>query len=256
MVTAILNGYKRGDRLNEQLEALNNQSVKPSEILLWYNNPGDNSLVNYEIGSKIPAAYCNYNFGVWSRFYFAFNATNDYVVVFDDDTIPGSRWIESCLHTIEKYNGLLGTVGLIYPTPNTADKSSYFERYVRVGWPDGGNNNETMQVDFVGHSWFFRKEWLSYMVKELPNPRYNTCGEDMHFSYMLQKYLGLGTYVPPHPINDKSLWGSLKGGEYGGDAASLWESNQPNITGTPFRQLMNEFFREQRLKGWRLLYEK
>ena len=42
MITVILNGYKRGDNLNEQLEALKNQTVKPDEILLWYNNPGDN----------------------------------------------------------------------------------------------------------------------------------------------------------------------------------------------------------------------
>jgi len=29
-VTVILNGYKRGNQLNEQLEALNNGTVKPS----------------------------------------------------------------------------------------------------------------------------------------------------------------------------------------------------------------------------------
>ena len=45
MITVILNGYKRGDNLNEQLEALKNQTVKPDEILLWYNNPGDNELL-------------------------------------------------------------------------------------------------------------------------------------------------------------------------------------------------------------------
>ena len=49
MITAILNGYKRGDNLNEQLEALKNQTVPPDEILLWYNNPGDNDLLNIMI---------------------------------------------------------------------------------------------------------------------------------------------------------------------------------------------------------------
>jgi hypothetical protein len=49
------------------------------------------------------------------------------------------------------------------------------------------------------------------MVRELPDPKYNTCGEDMHFSYMLQKYAGIPTIVPPHPKSDKSLWGSTKG---------------------------------------------
>jgi GT2 family glycosyltransferase len=40
-ITVILNGYKRGKQLTEQLNALNNGTVKPDEILLWYNNPGD-----------------------------------------------------------------------------------------------------------------------------------------------------------------------------------------------------------------------
>ena len=66
MITVILNGYKRADNLNEQLEALRNQSVQPDEILFWYNNPGDNDLINYDIGTEIAGAYCNYNFGVWA----------------------------------------------------------------------------------------------------------------------------------------------------------------------------------------------
>ena len=84
MVTVILNGYKRGKNLNVQMEALKAQTVQPTEILLWYNNPGDDELINYDIGSEIPAAYCNYNFGVWARFYFAMNAKNPYVCVIDD----------------------------------------------------------------------------------------------------------------------------------------------------------------------------
>ena len=37
-ITVILNGYKRGNQLSEQLDALNNGTVKPNEVLLWYNN--------------------------------------------------------------------------------------------------------------------------------------------------------------------------------------------------------------------------
>jgi hypothetical protein len=39
----------------------------------------------------------------------------------------------------------------------------------------------------------------------------------MHFSYTIQKYLGINTYVPPHPKDDKDMWGSLKAEQYGGD---------------------------------------
>jgi hypothetical protein len=254
MITVILNGYRRPNNLNEQLVALRNQTTPPDEILLWYNNPGEIE-INYDIGTQIPAAYSNYNFGVWARFYFAMNARNPYVCVFDDDTIPGRRWLENCMDTMKTHEGLLGTVGLLYHNPLPPEQSSYFEPYLRYGWVDHGNNDIPVQVDLVGHSWFFKREWLSYMTRELPNPKYNTCGEDMHFSYMLQKYANIKTYVPPHPYNNKELWGSIRG-QYGADNVSLWQTNPDTISGVPFQHAMNEYFREQRLKGWKLVNEK
>jgi GT2 family glycosyltransferase len=255
-ITVILNGYKRKDQLQEQIDALNSGTVKPNEILLWYNYPEDPDLINYEVVSKIPTALNNKNYGVWARFYFALNAQNPFVCVFDDDTIPGSRWLENCLETMKTHEGLLGTVGLLYQSPLPPQQSSYYEPYVRFGWVDNGiQNEETVQVDLVGHSWFFKKEWLSHMLRELPDPKYTTCGEDMHFSYMLQKYANIPTFVPPHPKNDKSLWGSIKG-KYGDDEVSLWNSNKPNEQGVAFKYLMNEYFHNQRLKGWKLINEK
>jgi hypothetical protein len=249
MITVILNGYKRGSNLDEQYKALQEQTLQPSEILLWYNNPGTPQGYNTEIGSKIPTAYCTANFGVWARFAFALLAKNEYVCIFDDDTIPGRKWLENCYTTINTTGpGLLGTVGLKYMDPNSY---SYYNRYIRCGWPNP--NSQAQQVDLVGHSWFFRKEWLSDYWRELPEPEYNICGEDMHFSYILQKYRGINTFVPPHPPEDKEMWGSVKGSEYGADEHSLWETNQPATNGTPFKLLMDKYFKEQRKKGWRLI---
>ena len=192
---------------------------------------------------------------MWARFYFALTANNTYVVVFDDDTIPGRKWLENCLETMKTHEGLLGTVGALYLNPLPPEHSSYFEHYVRFGWPELGNNDKPVEVDWLGHSWFFKKEWLSHLVRELPDPKYNICGEDMHFSYMLQKYAGIKTFVPPHPRDDKEMWGSLKGGTYGGDDKSLWETNPQSLNGTPFKTVMNEYFRNQRLDGWKLVME-
>lgn len=255
MITVILNGYKRGSNLDEQLEALKKQTLQPDEILVWYNNPGDNSIINYDIGTEVPVAYCNYNFGVWARFYYALNARNPYICVFDDDTIPGSKWLENCMNTMNTTPGVLGTVGALYVNPLPPDQSSYFEQYIRFGWPEGGNNPVPVEVDWLGHSWFFKKEWLSLMFRELPDPKYNICGEDMHLSFMLQKYAGIKSIVPPHPEDDKEMWGSLKGATYGGDTNSIWETNQRSLNGTPARLLMNEFFRKQRMEGWKLVRE-
>lgn len=246
-VTAILNGYRRPENLQEQLDAVKNQTIAPKEVLLWYNYPGDDFEINYDVAGQIPTALNNANYGVWARFAFALNANTEYICIFDDDTIPGSKWFENCIETMKTHEGLLGTSGHLYSIPAAPQHSSFFEHYLRFGWTH--NNTKPIQVDLVGHAWFFKREWLATFWRELPHPQYKTCGEDMHFSYMLQKYLNINTYVPPHPPTDREMWGSLKGSQYGGKN-SLWGS------GDHQKALTNQWFVEQRQKGWRLVNEK
>jgi GT2 family glycosyltransferase len=254
-ITVILNGYKRGNCLTEQYNALQQSTIKPKEILLWYNSP-ENGEINYDIMEKVPTAFSNLNMGVWARFAYALNAKSEYVCIFDDDMVPGKKWLENCLTTMNTHPGLLGAVGLLYLLPNPPEHSSYYEKYIRFGWIPNGQLDVPVQVDFVGHVWFLKREWLSYFWRELPDPKYNICGEDINFSYMLQKYAGIKTYVPPHPIKDKEMWGNIIESKYATDNNSMWETNQQSITGSPFKQIMNEYFVEQRKKGWKLINEK
>ena len=217
-ITAILNGYKRPQFLQEQINSINNQSIKPIEIMLWQNNTEG---FNTELTNSITTASCNKNLGVWARFAFALNAKTEYICIFDDDTIPGSKWFENCLTTMKTHEGLLGTVGLIYDTPNN------YRPNTRYGWTEI-NNNDPIKVDIVGHAWFFKREWLSTFWRELPPKGIEVVGEDMHFSYMLQKYLNINTYVPPHPVNNKEMWGSTKGWEMGTERNAL-SFNESNI---------------------------
>jgi hypothetical protein len=208
-ITAILNGYKRPKRLREQLDALSKQSIQPTNIFYWQNSmPG----IQYdsESANKCISAFCNTNFGVWSRFYYAMNARTNWVCIFDDDTIPGSLWLENCLNTFEKSPGLLGTIGVVFPENNI------YHNVKRIGWDNP--NEETQEVDIVGHSWFFHRDMLSIFARELPPiDQVPFVGEDIHFSRMLQKYSNYKTLVPPHPRDNRELWGSLKGWEYGDD---------------------------------------
>lgn len=201
-IAVVLNAFKRTNYLELQLNAIENQTIKPSKIYVWQNAGGK---MPEHLKDRFVLAQCTENLGVWARFAFALNIDADYICVFDDDTIPGSRWFENCIKTIKEHNGLLGTRGLRYMSPK---RYHPFEHY---GW--GNPNEETIQVDIVGHAWFFRREHLAMFWSEMP-PRdaSKIAGEDIHFSYMLQKF-GLGTYVPPHPQSDLSLWGSLP--EYG-----------------------------------------
>jgi hypothetical protein len=212
-VTVILNGYRRPEYFHDQFQAIKAQTYQPAEIMFWNNNaPETGSFDHNLIQQNCKAAYCNQNLGVWARFAFALMAKTKYICMFDDDTIPGNRWIENCVNTIQTHRGLLGTIGLRFK-----DNTTYYGAE-RFGWDSSCNNNVNIEeVDIVGHSWFFEREMLCAFWRELPDPSFVYAGEDIHFSYMIQKYLGLKTYVPPHPPHDQSLWGSLKAMQYGGD---------------------------------------
>jgi hypothetical protein len=158
----------------------------------------------------------NKNFGVWARFAYALNSEGEYICIFDDDTIPGSRWLENCLSTINSNPGLLGTRGIIF------DSKLSYSMYREVGLHNP--NERTEQVDIVGHCWFFKKVWLEKFWSEFGN-KFPDCmaGEDIHFSYALQKHLNLPTLVPKHPESQLEFWGSLPkfANEFGQDQQSL-----------------------------------
>jgi len=198
-VAVVLNIYKRGDAFERQLQAVRDQTVTSSEILVWQNE--SHYRVPREKMEQIKLSLSNVNFGVWSRFAYALNTSAEYICVLDDDTIPGSRWFENCLETMKASPGLLGTRGIRFHS-----KKSYLLAD-EVGWRNP--NYETQQVDIVGHSWFFKREWLlDFWAQPRLFPSDNLVGEDIHFSFALQKRLGLNTYVPPHPENAEEFWGS------------------------------------------------
>ena len=222
-VTVILNGYKR-NHLKEQVEAIDKQTHPVEEIFYWQNTV-DGFAYDEDTYCNLNSVLSNYNYGVWARFTYALNARTDYVCVIDDDTIPGSKWIENCVNTYETHSGLLGGIGLRFKNSNYELDTTSDGKYWRCGWdswrPDNnivGNVEKPTQVDIVGHSWFFSRDLLSVLWREIPDKSWTMlCGEDIHFSHMIQKYTDFKTWVPAHPPNDKSMWSSLKALEYGGD---------------------------------------
>jgi hypothetical protein len=198
MITVILNAYKRQQFLEQQISCVLSQTVSPECILVW-NNGDELDLKLY--GDKVMIANHSHNTGVWSRFAYALNAQTEYVCILDDDTFPESKFFESCLKQMATEPALLGTRGLRFLS------SSKYAPNIQIGW--NAPNEKTEVVDIVGHAWFFKRVWLSAFWRELPTiGTSRLVGEDMHFSFMLQKYLGVRTMVPPHPLSEPEIWGS------------------------------------------------
>jgi hypothetical protein len=239
-VTFVLNTWQRPHTLKEQTEAITKQTIKPNEVMIWQNQPEkrENCFYLQDDSGQIKISHNNHNYGVWARFAFALNAKSEYICLLDDDTIPGSKWAENCINSIKEENGLYGTVGVVFNDVG-------YKSFERFGWPNP--NQEKKQVDIVGHSWFFHRDLLGAFWRETGPPLNNICGEDVHFSYAIQKYLNLNTYVPPHPEDDLELWGSQPKSAmtYGVDENSI----SVNSNGIDFGLSLKHYYD----KGFKLL---
>ena len=252
-VSVVLNLYKRPENLHKQIESIKRQSLRPKEILLYQDAVRSTGDIAVRIPSDIEASIDvieigRENKGVWERFRFAEKrAVSKYICVFDDDTIPGKRWLENCHYQIMHNEGLYGTIGIVllkergYPF---GDKESYF----RVGWD--GNLNQTVEVDFVGHSWFFKKEWLKELLKAPEYIQQKVAGEDIGFSYQLQR-IGIKTYVPPHPYHQYDYFGSIP--EH---AIELGQAKEPLSFDTSNLNSMSDIVIYLQKEGWRPLFRR
>lgn len=247
-ISVVLTLYKRPELLEKQLTALENQTLRPKEILLIQDGTADS--VKVEIPQHLKShfnkiAVRTENCGVWERFRFAMEeATCSYVCVFDDDTIPGKRFLENCHAEMMKKSALYGALGIV-----ARDSKSYpFAKYYRIGWPEDAHYHKTVEVDFAGHAWFFKKEWLPELFKSpLEISTLKCAGEDMAFSFQLQK-IGIPTLVPPHPEGKSEFYGSLP--EYGVDEGNndvAISKNRHNL------MIMNQVFCLLTEADWQLL---
>ncbi len=205
-ITVVLTCYRRPEYLAKQIESIRNQTVRPKEIWIWVNDHLDNQNIDFSDFDADRVFRNDYNWKFYGRFAGAMLANTEYVAFFDDDTLPGSKWFENCMSTMEETPGILGGAGVLL-------KEDRYFGHQRVGW--SSENELTEEVDLVGHAWFFKKEWLQYLWREEPYTWDN--GEDIQFSYTAQKYGGVKTYCPPHPSDNKECFSSLLGYQLGID---------------------------------------
>lgn len=234
-VSVVLTLYKRPKSLESQVEAILNQSLKPKEILLFIDSPHklniesslDSNLCKdsawneyFKLPSALEKNFSNiiqvkFNVGVWGRFSGGLLAKNKYICFFDDDTIPAHRWLESCHSEILKKDGIYGAIGIL---SNNLSKYPFDFFHRTIGWnsnpPFALNNKKTTRVDFIGHSWFLKKDYLGAMwINANEFYKLQNVGEDAFLSYSLKKYFNLNSYIPPH--EKREFFSSIKGLELG-----------------------------------------
>lgn len=178
MTTAILMTYKRPDLLLKQIE-----SVKPQvdEIIITHEQNERTGEFNLYLGDKL-IKYHTSQSHLKQKFWSALSAETKYVAILDDDIIPDSNWIQTCLELISP-GLILGSWGVIL-----REKKYSSRRVIK-------NNNKLIHVDMIGHSWFMPVEYISHIFEERI-PDYCRYADDLWVAYRMQQ-AGISMYVTP-----------------------------------------------------------
>jgi len=229
--SVVIGLYKGEKWLYKIIDSCFNQSIKPKKIIIW----NQSNTQNYDLIENIQLyddtlqfISCN-NYGVYARFSAALLTEADRYLILDDDTIPGSKWVENCYETLTQVdpNSILGYRG-IRLKPDALYDVEAFEK---------GTTSIT-EVDLCGHAWFVTRKHILNMFEHKPVNYFN--GEDTHLSAINQIKDGVKTYIPKQLISDPQTWGSTMQ-HLGAQAGRLSTSLGPH---THFKQ------REEVNKYW------
>ena len=172
----VLTQYKRS-HLEKQLIQMNKQTIKP-DYLVVFQNENHIDIGNLKEKYKFIHIKSDYNTKYFGRFAACFTFPVDICMVLDDDIIPGPNCLKNYMDQCIELNSIIGGNGRIgINNKNKGVKQP----------PDVGFRKNYTLVDFVGHVWCFKKEWLYYMFSIQPYT-YDT-GEDMHLCFT-SKILG------------------------------------------------------------------
>lgn len=231
----VLNTYKRTNYLVEQVNAIKSQTAKFDRLIVNRNDSWDDSTFAQ---LEVDWVKSDKNQGVYRRFCIGLDLETDFLLFFDDDTIPGINYLKLLIEEYEKEPGLYSAAGFVLNHKKYSDRVVY-------GWPNQHITRNKTKVDWPGHSWFMSKDVLleSYAIKRWQS---NLCGEDMRLALAAQR-LGLNSFVTPYN-QDKTIWGSLKGTNGNDDKATFRLPNQ--------KENMHKAMTFYRNLGWKFLSEK
>jgi hypothetical protein len=188
----LLTVYKRS-YLEKQLEAIYNQTIKP-DYLIVFQNENHVSIEYLKKKYNFIHVKSDYNTKYFGRFSYCLNLPVDICIIMDDDIIPAKNCFKNYVNQCIKLNGIIGGNG------RPIDKSSENMKNFDLNYSETGIR-VSKKVDFVGHLWCFKKDWLYYMFSIKPFT-FDT-GEDMHLCFSSKIRGNIDSYVAEHKNMDE-----------------------------------------------------
>ena len=188
-VGLLLTQWKR-PYLERQLKAIDAQTLKPDYIIVFQN---ENHVDISSLKDKYNFIHVksDYNTKFFGRFAYFFTLPVDICIVMDDDIVPAVGCIENYVTQCNEKNAIIGGNGRIGLLNLSRNKLTH---------PPECGPRRGIKVDFVGHLWCFKKEWLHYMFGVAPCT-YDT-GEDMQLCFSAKLNAGIESYVGAQQKNN------------------------------------------------------
>ena len=222
----VLTQYKR-NHLEKQLEQIKNQTIKPAYIVV-FQNESHVDIIHLKEKYEFIHIKSDYNTKYFGRFASCFTFPVDICMVLDDDIIPGPNCLKNYMDQCINLNAIIGGNGRIGKNnPNKANLNQP---------SDVGIRNMPSLVDFVGHLWCFKKEWLHYMFSIKPFT-YDT-GEDMHLCFSSKVLGNINSYTAKHCSLDDMC--DITNNQLATDQYSSYKVTKPEL-----RSNVEKYFIEQ-----------
>jgi len=196
--------------MRRQLEAIRNQTRKPTHLVVFQNEEHvDISDLKKEF--DFIHVKNDHNTKFFGRFAACFTFDVDVCIVMDDDLIPGRMCLENYVTECVSNNAIMGGNGRFsYSSKKTCSRS------------DGSLLDKNELVDYVGHVWCFKKDWLYYMFGTKPST-YAT-GEDMHLCYSSKIKGGIESFICKKRSPEESPYAL---GSFSGDKFASYPNTPP-----------------------------
>lgn len=235
--TLVLSYHNRPQLAEQHLRYVFAQSVAPAALMAWIN-PGDAALPA-TVTTALENAFTihpKYDMGPWMRWAVASQAYTEYVIVLDDDCMPGPKWIERAIERLSRgdQHDVVSAAGEVF----SADAWDA----IRLVGPQAPPSQE-VQADVGTGGWVMRTE-TARIIAATPRAS-EMLSTGMHIAACVQAHNG--SIIVLSYDHDRAGWGMLEPQRSEGSMSQIANSDPegPNAS-----ELRDAIYGEYRAGGW------
>lgn len=224
--SAIICLWKRKEYIKEQIKAIKSQSISPIEIICLINENHFKAAEITELKEQDCKIILSEINSLYNRWAVSYVCRGDYVCIFDDDTIPGSSYIENAIRCCDGYDCMTGASGRIYD-PNGRESLYKIVSPVAHDGSFVSCSADDIYCDWVCNSYLFKRSWVPSILDEMSKMESFSTYDDMQAALSLFRSKKIGCIVPFQPQENKELIASLYP-EFGSDNHAVWLNYNEN----------------------------